>query len=314
MGEEADRLEQPCVSPERWDQELRASGFVGNEVMAYDLEPPNQTSFTMLSSVAHAPNNSKKDIILLASDTPGLWAKDVASRLLDQGYNVNWGTLDQEPLADQCIVSLLDVDDPYLHNMSAQGYTALQNFLMKAGKSQVLWVTNMSQLICTDPRFSLIFGFARTLRHEMLLDISIFETDVFDEAAVNALLQVVDKLEWSRQSADVDLEYEYSFYQGHVHVGRCHWTSSLPSVPSQSFANAPRKLGVESFGLIDTLQWKPAEGTQLESDHVEVDMRFVGLNFRVRIPAPILQMVCANGNDRMYWLQWVYLGAPMNSV
>ncbi|KAK2811573.1 hypothetical protein FQN49_008445, partial [Arthroderma sp. PD_2] len=279
MGKEDGRLEQPCVSPEKWELELRAAGFVRNEAISYDLDLPNRTSFTLLSSVAHTPNNHK-DVTLLAGGSPRPWAKEVACTLREQGYNVNWGTLTQAPPADQWIISLLDLDGPYLHNISEQGYTALHAFLTHINKSKMIWVTNMGQLACADPRFSLIFGLARTLRHELALDISTFETDIFDSTAVNAFLGVLKKLEWSREHSNADPEYEFSFYNGTVHTARCHWTSPRLQMPIQPTDETPWKLAIGSLGSVDTLHWAPFEQVKLKGNDVEVEMVYLGLNFR----------------------------------
>ncbi|KAF3484394.1 Fum1p [Arthroderma uncinatum] len=279
VGDEDGRLEHPYVSPERWNQELIAAGFVGNEVMCYDLEPSNSTTFTILSKMAQVPNN-KTDVFLLAGEVRGPWAKEIESSLVSRGYRVNWGTLNEDPPVDQLIVSLLDMDGPYLHAMPAQKYAALHAFLTKISKSKMIWVTSRSQLACIDPRFSLIFGLARTLRHEMALDISTFETDVFDTAAANALILVLEKLEWSRQLPNVEPEYEFSFYHGTINIGRCHWQLPQIQESDQALLEAPIKLEIGSRGSINTLQWARFEEGPLESDHVEVEMRYIGLNFR----------------------------------
>ncbi|KAM5436380.1 Mycolipanoate synthase [Microsporum ferrugineum] len=278
-SEEEDRLEQPYLSPERWDQELRAAGFTGNETIGYDFDMPNQTAFTILSSLAPTLI-SRNDITLLADDSPSPWAKELASNLCEQGYNVHWGSLNQAPPANHCIVSLLDLDGPYLHTVSEQRYSALHTYLMEMDNSKMMWVTKTSQLTCGDPRFELIFGLARTLRQEMALDISTFETDIFDSVALNALIDVLTKVEKSRAFSENVLEYEFSFRCGTIYTGRCHWASPQSQMPIEPLKEQPRKLEIGSLGSVDTLRWAPFDAEELTGTDVEIDMHYLGLNFR----------------------------------
>jgi NADPH:quinone reductase-like Zn-dependent oxidoreductase len=41
------------------------------------------------------------------------------------------------------------------------------------------------------------------------------------------------------------------------------------------------KLNIGTYGLIDTLQWSQVAESKLGGDEVEVEVRYVGLNFRV---------------------------------
>jgi hypothetical protein len=153
----------------------------------------------------------------------------------------------------------------------------------KAEKTPILWITKLSQFRCDKPDYGLIFGFARTMRHEKDADFSIFETDVFDNAAAESLAQVIEKLAWSREISDVGPEYEFAFYEGTVHVGRCHWISPADHMESGFSQSLPRRLDIESLGSIDTLRWTPFEQPGLEDGQVEIEMAYIGLNFRVRI-------------------------------
>ncbi|EFE33181.1 uncharacterized protein ARB_07933 [Trichophyton benhamiae CBS 112371] len=271
---------QPGLSPEQWEQQLHTAGFSGVDAISFDFDAPHQTSFSILSSVK--PSSSPKtDVTLLTGDTPCPWTKKIASSLEKIGYRVHWGRLDQSPPTSQCIVSVLDLESPYLHNLSEEKYIALHSYLTKIGKSRMIWVTRMNQLECSDPNFSIIFGLARTLRNEMGLDISTFETDMFNSAAINGLSKVLDKIEWSRASSALDPDYEFAFHNGSIYNGRCHWMSAQSQMPIESLGETPRKLAIKSIGSVDSLYWQPfADATELTGDEIEVDMHYIGLNFR----------------------------------
>ncbi|GKZ24039.1 type I Iterative Polyketide synthase (PKS) [Aspergillus brasiliensis] len=278
---------KPYLSPEEWDIELRNAGFIGNEAMAYDVPPPHQTYFTVLTHVldprAQAETHHTVTILTTDStDTPGPWENEVASRFRQEGCLVNWTTLRGTPPTDGWIISLLDLDGPYLDDIPEDRYLALKSFLMAADQSHIIWVTNTSQMACVDPRFGLIHGLTRALRHEAAVGISLFETDCYTQEAAGALFQVVDKLQRERQYADLATgESEFSFFQGTIHVGRCHWMSSACISPAPQ-TPSPRRLDMETLGLIDTIKWVATDDSpeELAAGHVEVDVHYVGLNFR----------------------------------
>jgi hypothetical protein len=126
------------------------------------------------------------------------------------------------------------------------------------------------------------------MRHEKEADFSIFETDIFDKETAQLLSRVIEKLTWSRQTPGVHGEYEFSLYEGAIHVGRCHWIAPTDRMESQSSKSLPRRLDIESLGSIDTLRWTPFEDPELKGGEVEIDMHYVGLNFRVSpLPPPL---------------------------
>ncbi|KAL3478889.1 hypothetical protein BJX99DRAFT_268945 [Aspergillus californicus] len=279
-----DELEQPpSLTLEDLKSALENAGFSGNEATSCDMEPPNHTTLSILSSIPPEEPAKKKTIVLLTRGTPEPWVDELISTLVRRGYAVRIRVPQIGLFPDDLehmVVSLLDLDGPYLHDVSENEYSTLQTLLGQIEQTQILWVTQLSQIQCTDPRFGLIFGFARTMRHEKAADFSIFETGVFDGTAADSLVQVIEKLRWSREIPDLDPEYEFSFFQGTVHTGRCHWVSPADHMENQSTQDLPRKLDSESLGSIDSLRWIPFESPELKEGEVEIDMHYVGLNFR----------------------------------
>ncbi|OQD86541.1 hypothetical protein PENANT_c007G06237 [Penicillium antarcticum] len=281
LGESDGRPNKPYVSPERWDHELRAAGFTGNEAMAYDVDPPYQSNFTMLSSVVQAPPNTKEILLLVEDqDHPSNWAMEVADCFRAKGHTVDWGTLADHPPSNKCIVSLLESNSPFLSRMEQKDFGGLQKYITNVEGGQFLWVTKLTQTSCADPRFGFVQGFIRALRHEMTLDISTFESDIFDDAAANALVQVYEKIQGSRQFSYLDPEYEFVFEGGAVHVSRCHWASPMQMQPIQHSKDLPKKLDLDEYGLVDTLHWTTVDEYQVADDQVEVDIHYTALNFR----------------------------------
>lgn len=212
------------------------------------------------------------------------WDYQVAETFCENGHEVNWGRFDSEPPIDHDIVVLLDMDleNPYLYHMDEARFSALQDYLRKV-KTRVLWLTPAIQFSCGDPRSGLILGLARTLRHEMLLDISTVELDKFDVSSALAVFQIYTEISRKREIKDLEPEYEFALEDDLVHVGRCHW-GNLPGKqdPPHSSEEAIIKLDIGSYGILDTLGWRRIESCAPTEDEVEIDIRYIGLNFRVR--------------------------------
>ncbi|GMG02141.1 unnamed protein product [Aspergillus oryzae] len=216
------RRDAPYVSPERWDQELRDAGFQGVEAVMHDLKPPFQASYTMLSSISGS-SSSKMDVTLLISESPGEWAGIVFQELTALGYNVRWATLHDKPVENNLIISLLDVEEPFLHSLSSQRYESLLRYLLNIEGCRLIWVTRLTQYGCIDPNYALVPGFARSLRRELSLLLYTFEVDVFNTEAARALSNIVSKAEEDHNKPHGVHEYEFILYDGCVHIGRCHW-------------------------------------------------------------------------------------------
>ena len=269
------------LTREEIDAALHSTGFSGIEA---NIEPPDNVSLSILSSLnAEIPKKAIALLVKAAITYSEAWVELLKGTLEQQGYEVCICDLQAGLPAEgeYLTISLLDMDGPYLHDLSEAGFTALQGLLADI-KQPILWVTGMSQFRCENPRYGLVFGFARTMRHEKDADFSIFETDTFDGESVKSLVSVVEKLLWSRANAEADPEYEFALYQGTIYVGRCHWVCLADHMGSNTSLNLPRRLDIESLGSIDTLRWTPFEDPPLEEGQVEIEMKYIGLNFRVR--------------------------------
>ena len=138
---------------------------------------------------------------------------------------------------------------------------------------------------CSDPMFGFIHGLARTLRAELLLDLSILEVPALDAASAKAVIQVWGKIQRSRAHSLPDPEYEFALHEGQIKVGRYHWTPLVEQLASPPRSDASRKLTLTTYGLLDTLHWAEKEASyELKEGQVEVEMDYAGLNFKVDFP------------------------------
>lgn len=265
---------------ERWDLELRDAGFSGTDSVVYDDEAPYQMNVNIVSRPV-APIVPRKGVTLLCESEPGLLARKAESLLLSRGYHVDVSSIDQPPRVDQDIISLLDLGEPFLYEISSKQWAAFQAYLGKLKSSGILWATHSSQLGCEDPRYSQILGAARTIRSELLIDFATIEMDVVDELALKALSDVFAKFQERAKGADIDPDWEYVFREKAIYIGRYHWLSVGDELCTVGEENLPRKLEMGAIGLWQSMRWVQETPLALESGQVEIEVRAVGLNFKV---------------------------------
>jgi acyl transferase domain-containing protein/NADPH:quinone reductase-like Zn-dependent oxidoreductase len=278
VGEADGRQEQPFVSPERWDGELKAAGFTGTDSVVYDNSPPFQVTAYMTSR--NLSNDSHpKDVTLVVSVEHSSDAHNLEARLLESGYRVNRSTLDDIQNVEGVVIFLLDLEGPFFHSITPQKWIAFREYLSQATSSATIWVTRPSQMKCDDPRFSLVLGLARTVRQELAHDFVTFEVDTLDENACHALRQVYEKFQKQKQSNDM-IEYEYSYINNSIHISRYEQFPAIEKLRSHSTESVYKSLDIEQYGALETLYWSEHKRRKPTAGQVEVELHFAGLSFK----------------------------------
>lgn len=242
----------------------------------------------MISGISVDVARERRQVFIVHNGDSSSWASEVASKMSKNGHVVKWVTLEESPPADrnQDLIFLLDIHEPFLYNLRQEAFTRFQKYILNVENNRIIWVTHSSQIRCDDPRYGLTLGFSRNLRRELGIDISIFETDTFDTTAASSLCLVYEKINKSREMKDMSSEYEFSHCLGSVHVGRCHWGEMLGNIEvtlPEPMEKGLRKLEIKSTGLLDTMHWIQCPEERLEKDLIEIDMKKIGVNFRVLI-------------------------------
>lgn len=251
-------------------------------MIAYDHKPPYHVSASMLSRPVDEMTILNDIWLLKSNSTPCEWASDVELQVRDKGYITNWTTLHETPPQGKFVVSLLDLQGASIGSLPKDDYEVFQRYIEQAQECQILWVTHSTSHTCSDPIFGFIHGLARTLRAELLLDISILEVPAWDTASAKAVVRVCEKIQRSRAQSLPDPEYEFALHEGEIKVGRYHWTPLVEQLASPPRSDSSRKLALTTYGLLDTLHWAEKEASyELNEEHVEVEMDYVGLNFKV---------------------------------
>ena len=275
LGEEDGRVEEPYLEPSKWEKHLKEAGFDGIEAVHHD----NQFNATMIA--VPAQSSVAKRVSLLVLNSTHSAVQELAAILQKKGYELDicqWG---DALIPDQDAIALIDLDQPFLHEMSNDQYT---NFISTMGDSRnsgILWVTGSAQVNCKDPRYGMILGAARTIRTELSIDLATLELHRFDTPELEAVATLLPQFQRRPKDSESKAGLEWAFADGQILIGRFRWISVNKELtkPDVSQTSA-RRLEIEKRGFLNSLQWKPYDPAPLEEDSVEVQNLAVGLNFK----------------------------------
>lgn len=280
LGEADGRPTAPSVSTERWDKELQSAGFAPIEAVVYD--DPDLAKHIGMNIIAHPARvvDDFKAVTLLhtESQAASTYVQQVEDVLLAQDFIVDRCTVGQPIPQNQDIISLLELEDPFIYDLNAEDFEALKNILADIGSSNILWVTRSSQLDVQDPRFSQTLGFARTVRSELSIPFATLELDTLNANAFERIINVYTKLQ--ETASDAQPEYEYVLKDNVVLTGRYHWINTKKELSQAPSSGQALKLDIGRPGLLTSLGWTSYALETLGADEVVIAPRSVGMNFR----------------------------------
>ncbi|KAJ5380904.1 uncharacterized protein N7496_003332 [Penicillium cataractarum] len=272
---------KPSITPEQWRNELRENGFEESDMLTLKDTSIYHAGTTIASRPYPLTRPSSKEIAILYLSTVPEWAQTLAKSLEKEGQLVTWVAFGRDPLPATGVVSVVDLEGPLFDNISPERFTQFQHFVSQIKNSHVLWLTQSSQMSCKDSRLGLILGVVRTIRHEVTPEFYTLEIDDFDDASVIATIRVIEHINRQRDCSPLDPDREFALEQGKIHVSRAHWASARQELSTARPAVCDSKfLDIGSYGLLNTLAWSERETRVLQSHEVEIDMKYVGLNFR----------------------------------
>jgi hypothetical protein len=278
LGEQDGRIDEPYVSPKRWEMELRIAGFDGLDAVVLDSEEPHQVNAMMIAKPSTTKTPSK-NVTLLCHEIskPG----PILVELERRGYTVDIRLINESPLpAGQDVIAFLDKDQPFFENITSELLEAFKKLVTTLDKSGIFWVTNPCQMHCPDPRFAQVIGIARTVRLEVLVDFATCEVDNIDSCS-DLIADVFAKFQLREEDETFKPEMEYAISNRSVNVGRV-FPFSLKEELSTSGPNDRVSLRTSKPGRLGDLHWSRKAQQALQGDYVEVEPYATGLNFKVR--------------------------------
>ncbi|PYI00202.1 polyketide synthase [Aspergillus ellipticus CBS 707.79] len=275
------RPDEPCVSPARWELELKGAGFAGLDAVVLDGEQPHQLNAIMVAKPRIEDGaDPKRPVSLLCDRSDDSYADALSRQLHSRGYEVQTFRLGDELPRSQDIISLLDCTRPFFEDIDATRFEAFQHLLNTVGESGLLWVTHLSQVQCPDPRFAQVIGAARSIRSEMLVDFATCEVDDIP-SSLDTIIDVYAKFQTRARDESLNPDYEYAIVGGTVSVGRIYPVSLQEDlVVAPEPADDWVALDMEKPSRLSSLHWRAAKGRPLTGDDVEVEIHAAGLNFK----------------------------------
>ncbi|KAF3389382.1 Compactin diketide synthase mokB [Penicillium rolfsii] len=285
LGEKDGRSDSPALSVERWHDELTKADFTGVDAVRYANDRPLSLTAVILSRAKSADVNAtggRIGLLYLSHITE--WGRKLEKTLSLSGYTVTWYTLQEKPPAGSDIISLLDLEGPFFQYLSDDEFELFRNYLSTLADGHLLWITKSLQITCDDPGFALVLGMARTLRNELSSKFATVEVDHFDDISIASVLNVLCALRVQSQRPWLDPDYEYALQDGKILLPRIQWSSLDQQLTDVPHLSAARSLDIKFNGIFDSLTWaismSPVSQSNLKEDEVEVDMKYVGMNFR----------------------------------
>ncbi|KAG5979866.1 Type I Iterative PKS [Claviceps digitariae] len=266
------------LSKEQLKSKLAATGFDITECAVLDAEAPHNVTATILARPA-CETAIKKVAVLVESQGPIV--VNILRRLKNSGYAVTKCGLRDIPPAGLDVLSLLETEDPFFHDMTEQRFLDFKSFILGLQNNGcgMLWATHLVDIGCRDPRYAQSVGLARTIRTEQMTMMATCQVEDFaNTQSVCRLLQVLDKFLTRQSDDELNPDLEWAIFDDRVLVPRFHpfvLTDEL-RVPEGSEEMATLNIG--TIGRISTLHFARRERRELNNDEVEVEVYSAGLN------------------------------------
>ena len=286
LGEADDRKYEPYVSVDRWDRELKAAGFTGVRTSVLDTEEPYHYCAAIVTQPAMSGEADSQHAVVVLCDQPkeGI-CKRLIAELQQKGLSATIARLGESLPSSKNVISTLDLEGGFFENVTPDTLKAFQDLLRNRGQQKVLWLMPPTQVQCRDPRSAQSIGVLRTARAELEIPLFTLEISPSELEFSSLVMKIFDKVCSSADTEKLAPDKEYAVHEGIIKIGRYQpfmLRNELVAERSSDTA-CVKNLEIATPGLLDTLQWtEMAESKALPSDdHVEVETKSVGLNFRV---------------------------------
>lgn len=246
-------------------------------------------SATVLARLQPSTEIARRITVLSSSsECEGNHVKDLLAFLESCNYTVDLCTLDNFEMsapARQDVMSTLDLNEPVFHEMGNAQFEKIKRFVAAASEKEcgILWLTQSAQIVCKDPRYAMVNGFARVLRQEMGLDFATLELDQFDSKSFFKISQVLGDFQQRVADPVTDPRTEWAIIDGEVLTSRYSYIKIDEELKEKDAAADLTNLKLtQDHSGIDSLQWQQTRrDIDIAEGQVVVKMRAVGLNFKV---------------------------------
>ncbi|KAL2751982.1 hypothetical protein ACRALDRAFT_1045166, partial [Sodiomyces alcalophilus JCM 7366] len=293
LGAKDNRADQPFISPERWTQELLGAGFAKPEAIVLDDSTPYHVNAGIIVPREGREESAMSRVSLLCHDPDGPYVSEMRDSLHSHAVAVDMYRLGQALHPTDVVISLLDLQEPVLHDMSEETFETVRGYLC-SHKAAFVWALPASQVgHVREPRAALALGLARTARNELslpLLTVEVDEATTSASAAAAAIAKIARRAGSERvgEHESMDPDYEYAVVKGEVLIPRLHWQTMSEAFQSTQPADEDEtenstscwRLSMKMPGLLHTMTWSKGKSSSPREGEILVETRAVGLNFR----------------------------------
>lgn len=280
--EDLGRADEVFLSSQRWQEQLTAAGF--GEIRHINPGHEDWTNNILVARPhTRKPSGPAKRVTLLSESSADAASSLIVQELEGRGYVIDRFSLGQIASLPrgQDILALLEEEQPFFEAMDESKLTQVRSLLSSLGDNGLIWVTRLSNVGCTDPRYAQAIGLVRALRSETSKDIATLETEkIVTPAGAIALVDILDNFRLREDDGALGPDLEYAIYEGQVLVNRV-FPFSLDEDLLVSHASGEAVLTQAHPGRLNTLTWSTKSATAPKDDEVEMEVYASGLNFRV---------------------------------
>lgn len=304
VGEEPWRQLSPLATDERWDGLMRETGFSGTDVIMkdHDGDVCHYSSILITTAVEEVNGASayEEPRLFLLTDPASEAQSSLAAELGTKHPTVQVVSLaqvssNQEQAiipTDGIVVSLLEVDQPLLANLSEADFSPVKRLLQG---QKILWVISPPQGgdVVAEAQYEVAFGLLRGIRTEdttkHVVTLSIEPSD--SPTRGKFVSEVLRRCFLTQPAASP--EAEFAVRDGHLTIARMNHAARLDeeraarvharlrAEPWQP-EGTPLILEVGARGLLDSLRFRedPTWRTDLGPDEVEIRAEAWPVSFR----------------------------------
>jgi NADPH:quinone reductase-like Zn-dependent oxidoreductase len=298
-GEEETRRASPLLTEDEWNDVLRKTGFTGVDVAIWDT--PDEVAHHGSNMIARASVDTKDayptNVTVVAEGDASSRVQAVLSEEMSKYVQTtNTATLSSLDLKGSVCIVLNELDSSVLRDPSCNNYESVRRIFSET--DGVIWVTRGATQ-STHPDASLVTGLTRTVTSEagsvVIVTLDLDGSIPIEESKVAKLiLDVFRKNFMVDARVGLELDAEYIERGGKLMVPRVMEDTKLSNfVASRSGVRIPEdqpfyqpgralRLEIGTPGLLDTLHFVDDTRTleRLPEDHVEIEVKASGVNFR----------------------------------